>query len=169
MSVAGGGILSSQISTPSDLFSFSHVRNATRLDDARLGALRTVSSSSRGMTATVDEQVNTWRRQAAAADSSGPQDPDPEQTAGVAPHPRIGIGLPMSNIFATLVPHYTILTFRTHLRQTTTDTSEARWSLLAWTDMVRLFIRPWSSVPGFLTPSTARYGRIPTPAQTCTL
>ncbi|TCD69693.1 hypothetical protein EIP91_006710 [Steccherinum ochraceum] len=88
----GGGIMSSHITTPSDLFSFSHVRNAARLDDARLGALRTVSSSSRGMKATVDEQVKTW--QTATAEHT----PSP---ASLAPHPRIGIGLPMSNIFAT--------------------------------------------------------------------
>ncbi|KAH8105831.1 alpha-ketoacid dehydrogenase kinase [Cristinia sonorae] len=94
----GGGLMNSHITTPSDLFSFSHVRNATRLDDARLGALRTVSSSTRGMKATVDEQVETWRRQENTA--SDPRE-SPEQNAGVAPHPSIGIGLPMSNIFAT--------------------------------------------------------------------
>jgi len=97
----GGGIMNSNISTPSDLFSFSHVRNATRLDDARLGALRTISSSSRGMKATVDEQVNTWRRLSAGLSTSDTSTESPEQTAGVAPHLRIGIGLPMSNIFAT--------------------------------------------------------------------
>ncbi|KAH9951574.1 alpha-ketoacid dehydrogenase kinase, partial [Amylocystis lapponica] len=88
----GGGILTPEIRSPSDLFSFSHVRNATRMADTRLGALRTVSSSKRGMTATVEEQVETWLRN---SDVDGP-----DQEVGV-PHPRIGIGLPMSNIFAT--------------------------------------------------------------------
>jgi len=37
----GGGLLIPQINSPSDLFSFSHVRNATRMDRSRLGALRT--------------------------------------------------------------------------------------------------------------------------------
>ncbi|OCH94093.1 alpha-ketoacid dehydrogenase kinase [Obba rivulosa] len=89
----GGGLLSPEIQSPSDLFSFSHIRNATRLHDARLGALRTISTSSRGMTATVDEQLKLLQ--------SGTGYADPEQEAGVMPHPRIGIGLPMSNIFAT--------------------------------------------------------------------
>ncbi|KAI0677540.1 alpha-ketoacid dehydrogenase kinase [Trametes maxima] len=89
----GGGLVSGEIKSPSDLFSFSHVRNATRLAAARLGALRTVSSSEHGMRATVSEQVGRW-------------EPDPESGAdvpadGVNPHPRIGIGLPMSNIYAT--------------------------------------------------------------------
>lgn len=87
---AGGGLLLPQIKSPSDLFSFSHVRNAKRLDDSVLGALRTVSSSSKGMRATVDEQLH-------AAAHSAPEDA-PDRSA---PHPRIGIGLPMSNIFAT--------------------------------------------------------------------
>lgn len=89
---AGGGLLTPQIKAPADLFSFSHVRNATRLEDARLGALRTVSSSSKGMKATVDEQLYAVNR-AATEDT-------PDRSA---PHPRIGIGLPMSNIFATYV------------------------------------------------------------------
>lgn len=86
----GGGLLTPQIKSPSDLFSFSHVRNATRLEDARLGALRTVSSSTKGMKATVDEQLYAVNR--AASEEA------PDRSA---PHPRIGIGLPMSNIYAT--------------------------------------------------------------------
>ncbi|KAI0750868.1 alpha-ketoacid dehydrogenase kinase [Daedaleopsis nitida] len=85
----GGGLLSSEIKSPSDLFSFSHVRNAGRLADARLGALRTVSSSTRGMTATVSEQVDQWSQPSAVA------------VDRLNPHPRIGMGLPMSNIYAT--------------------------------------------------------------------
>lgn len=84
-----GGLTSASIQSPSALFSFSHVRNATRMDDDRLGALRTASS--RGVKATVAEQVGS--RQAN----------DPETEAGIAPHQRIGLGLPMSNIFATSV------------------------------------------------------------------
>ncbi len=85
--------MSPEIKSPSDLFSFSHVRNAGRLADTRLGALRTVSSSTRGMTATVSEQLAAWRRQ------PGGQGDMPVDT--VEPPPRIGIGLPMSNIYAT--------------------------------------------------------------------
>ncbi|KAG1898301.1 uncharacterized protein F5891DRAFT_1239069, partial [Suillus fuscotomentosus] len=46
----GGGLSSARIKSPSDLFSFSHIRNATCMDDAWLGALR--SASSRGVKAT---------------------------------------------------------------------------------------------------------------------
>ncbi|KAI0719543.1 alpha-ketoacid dehydrogenase kinase N-terminal domain-containing protein [Cerioporus squamosus] len=91
LSDQGGGLVSSEIKSPSDLFSFSHVRNATRLADSRLNALRTVSSSSRGMRATVSEQVGDWQ-----ADTKNDVPAD-----SVDPHPRIGIGLPMSNIYAT--------------------------------------------------------------------
>ena len=80
------------IKSPADLFSFSHLRNATRLEDARLGALRTISSSSQGMKATVEEQLHASNR--AEAEEA------PDRST---PHPRIGIGLPMSNIFATFV------------------------------------------------------------------
>ncbi|KIJ70536.1 hypothetical protein HYDPIDRAFT_172332 [Hydnomerulius pinastri MD-312] len=92
----GGGLSSAPIQSPSDLFSFSHMRNATRMDDNRLGALRTATS--RGVKATVAEQVGGWQANEAerAQDSK-----DPEREAGIAPHQRIGLGLPMSNIFTT--------------------------------------------------------------------
>lgn len=97
---AGGGLLTPQnpINIPSDLFSFSHVRNATRMEVSRLGALRTVSSSEQGIRATVGEQVDRWQQ---TKDHVEPDTNGPEEEAGVGPHPRIGIGLPMSNIFAT--------------------------------------------------------------------
>jgi pyruvate dehydrogenase kinase 2/3/4 len=98
----GGGLLIPQIKSPSDLFSFSHVRNATRMEHSRLGALRTVSSDPRGVKATVEEQVE-------------PQSESPEKGVGMAASPRIGIGLPMSNIFATYVSFcYRAVTFRAH-------------------------------------------------------
>jgi len=89
----GGGLLTPEINNPMDLFSFSHLRNPARMDNRRLGALRTISSSQTGMVATVEEQVKRWETEADRE--------DPQQEAGVTPHPRIGIGLPMSNIFAT--------------------------------------------------------------------
>lgn len=88
----GGGLLIPQIQSPSDLFSFSHLRNATRLEDSRLGALRSVSSSTRGMTATVEEQMKRWEK--------AQQSLDGDEDIGDNSHPRLGIGLPMSNIFA---------------------------------------------------------------------
>jgi len=75
------------------------------MEDERLGALRTVSSSPEGVRATVGEQVGRWtnpllnQAQREIKCSSN----EPEKEAGVGPHPRIGIGLPMSNIFATCV------------------------------------------------------------------
>ncbi|KAF8845800.1 alpha-ketoacid dehydrogenase kinase [Paxillus ammoniavirescens] len=92
----GGGLFSASIQSPSDLFSFSHIRNATRMDDNRLGALRTASS--RGVKATVAEQVGGWQANETERAQVGN---DPEREAGIAPHQRIGLGLPMSNIFAT--------------------------------------------------------------------
>ncbi|TDL29492.1 atypical/PDHK/BCKDK protein kinase [Rickenella mellea] len=85
----GGGLTHSTVKAPSDLFSFSHVRNTTRMENERIGALRTVSASPRGMRATVDEQVTEWKST------------DPGKTADMIAHQRIGIGLPMSYIFAT--------------------------------------------------------------------
>jgi hypothetical protein len=94
----GGGLSSARIKSPSDLFSFSHIRNATRMDDTRLGALR--SASSRGVKATVAEQIRPLRTDQSNVNSNNK---DPEREAGIAPHPRIGLGLPMSNIFTTYI------------------------------------------------------------------
>lgn len=68
------------------------------MEDARLGALRTVSSSPRGVMATVDEQLGSWKQQ---KDTGLSMKALQEKSMGLAAHPRIGIGLPMSNIFAT--------------------------------------------------------------------
>lgn len=84
-----------EITSPADLFSFSHTRNMTRLDDKRIVALRSASSSPEGMRATVHEQVTRWGEQSDIISEH------PEKKAGIGPHPRMGIGLPMSNIFAT--------------------------------------------------------------------
>lgn len=92
----GGGLSSFQneISNPSDLFSFSHIRNATRLEDSRLGALR--MASEHGLRATVDEQVSHWQ-QLVPSKGQGEENSEPKDLS----QPRIGIGLPMSYIFAT--------------------------------------------------------------------
>ncbi|KAG8685046.1 hypothetical protein FRC09_014993 [Ceratobasidium sp. 395] len=84
----GGGLRSSNAQPPhDDMFSFSHVRNATRLHDERLGALRHLSSSGGGLRATVDEQLDRWNT------NSG---------SGAPPLVgRMGLGLPLSNIYAT--------------------------------------------------------------------
>ena len=93
----GGGI--PNVKTPSDLFSFSHTRNSARLDDSRLGALRDASQSTEGLMATVAEQLEK-KRTRRPAPSSGDDNPDPAQCVGADVHERIGIGLPMSNIYA---------------------------------------------------------------------
>lgn len=58
-----------------------------------MGALRTASSSPQGLKATVDEQLYAFNRKGGKGEA-------PDRSA---PHPRIGIGLPMSNIYATFV------------------------------------------------------------------
>ncbi|KAF4619902.1 hypothetical protein D9613_005053 [Agrocybe pediades] len=90
----GGGLhdARNQVVDPSDLFSFSHVRNATRLEDERLGALRSASSSEHGLKATVDEQIGSWEKTLSK---------ESWKIAEQNFQSRIGIGLPMSNIYAT--------------------------------------------------------------------
>jgi len=85
----GGGLLEPDVASPSDLFSFSATRNLMRMDDARIEALRRTISSPHGMRATVDEQLDRWHEKG------------PENEAGAGSLPRLGIGLPMSNIFAS--------------------------------------------------------------------
>lgn len=74
------------MSAPEDLYSFSHVRNRSRLEGERLGALRDINYSGRGITATFAEQLA-----------------DITPTGAANPHKlgRMGLGLPMSNIYAT--------------------------------------------------------------------
>ncbi|KAF8482785.1 alpha-ketoacid dehydrogenase kinase N-terminal domain-containing protein [Russula ochroleuca] len=96
----GGGLVNSQIHLPSDLFSFSHVRNASRLEQDNLGPLRTASTSPTGMRATVDELVSRWKDEWRQQEDGTPLKNDPELESGVGRHPRLGIGLAMSNIFA---------------------------------------------------------------------
>lgn len=93
----GGGLNNAEnpISSPSDLFSFSHVRNATRLEDSRLGALRNASQSEEGLRATVAEQLGSLEKARKQETYDTPAAP-PQII-----HPRIGIGLPMSHIYAT--------------------------------------------------------------------
>ncbi|KAG8747533.1 hypothetical protein FRC10_000669 [Ceratobasidium sp. 414] len=83
----GGGLRPSAQAPHDDMFSFSHARNATRLHDERLGALRHLSSSGRGLRATVDEQLDRWNA---------------NQGSGAPPLVgRMGLGLPLSNVYAT--------------------------------------------------------------------
>ena len=83
-----------EISSPSDLLSFSHVRNTTRLDTVRIGALKTVSTRPQGMVATVEEQIRSWKEETDGLQSA-------ESNESGRSVSRVGIGLPMSNIFAT--------------------------------------------------------------------
>ena len=94
--LVGGGLrdVLSPASSPSDLFSFSHVRNATRLEGSRLGALRTASLSKQGLRATVDEQVGRLQ-------GAGDEAMNSSLKSNETFHRRIGIGLPMSYVYAT--------------------------------------------------------------------
>ena len=92
--LSGGGLGTLQVTAPNDLLSFSHIRNSTRTDHVRMGALRSLSSRPEGLRATVEEQLARWEEENKWKD-------DPEKKVGVGAHARLGIGLPMSNIFAT--------------------------------------------------------------------
>lgn len=97
---SGGGLRNARthIKDASDLFSFSHLRNAARLDISRLGALRTASVSESGFRGTVDEQVGQWQK---VRDSDTTRPMIDGTNVQQILHPRIGIGLPMSYIYAT--------------------------------------------------------------------
>ncbi len=99
--------MNSQIHTPSDLFSFSHVRNASRLGQDYLGPLRSASASPMGMRATVDELASRWKVEWRQREDGTPLKNDPELNSGVGRHPRLGIGLAMSNIFARYAKPWT--------------------------------------------------------------
>ncbi|KAH9056571.1 alpha-ketoacid dehydrogenase kinase N-terminal domain-containing protein [Lactarius vividus] len=96
----GGGLLSPHIRSPSDLFSFSHVRNASRLEQDRLGPLRTVCASPTGMRATVEELVQRWKDEWPRGEDESYLQNNPERKSGAGHRPRLGIGLALCNIFA---------------------------------------------------------------------
>ena len=75
--------MSANVSSPEDLYSFSHLRNRSRLEGDRLGALRDINASGRGLSATSAEQL---------------ADIGPAKSHKIG---RIGLGLPMSNMYAT--------------------------------------------------------------------
>jgi len=52
------------------------------------------------MRATVEELVSRWKDEWRQREEGTPLKNDPELKSGVGPHPRLGIGLAMSNIFA---------------------------------------------------------------------
>lgn len=87
--------MNTHVQSPSDLFSFSHIRNTGRLEDVRIGALRHAISSSKGIKGTVGEQVT----EALPKNSLDVSREIRERVVLETPR-RIGIGLPMSNIYA---------------------------------------------------------------------
>lgn len=98
------------------------------------------------MTATIGEQVDPsrWRKQGEGQGRGRREERDPEVEAGVGHHARLGIGLPMSNIFAKCVFHYSFFLERGfggkwvlicgHI-----GILEDRWSLFRWMDGVSVF------------------------------
>lgn len=87
----GGGLMLLASQIPSDLYSFSHHRNTTRLDIERIGALQHLSQRKGGLWGTVHERLLP-RKQQSAAEEATEQEDVPQ---------RIGMGLPLSNIYAT--------------------------------------------------------------------
>jgi len=65
------------------------------MENSRIGALRSASVSEEGVRATVDEQIQRWNHAKVHEIEVS--------NANIEMYPRIGIGLPMSNIFATYV------------------------------------------------------------------
>jgi pyruvate dehydrogenase kinase 2/3/4 len=65
-----------------------------------LSPLRTASASPTGMRATVEELVSRWKDEWRQSEDGTALKNDPELKSGVGHHPRLGIGLAMSNIFA---------------------------------------------------------------------
>lgn len=89
-----------QIRSPSDLFSFSHIRNASRLEQDRLGPLRSVCASPTGVRATVEELVQRWKDEWPRGEDRAPLQSNPGPKSGAVDRPRLGIGLALCNIFA---------------------------------------------------------------------
>ncbi|KZO94841.1 alpha-ketoacid dehydrogenase kinase [Calocera viscosa TUFC12733] len=91
----GGGLTSPDIKSPSDLYSFSHLRNKARLASDRLAALKQAASRRKGMMATVKEQLSPSSGNGPAGDGEGEAAEEE-----VASRTHLGIGLPMSKIYA---------------------------------------------------------------------
>ncbi|KAH7105664.1 branched-chain alpha-ketoacid dehydrogenase [Auriculariales sp. MPI-PUGE-AT-0066] len=90
----GGGLPASDIHTPSDLFSFSHTRNVQRMSASRLDSLRSLTESAAGgISGTIDEQVVRWKKGSEAKGGEA------AQALRHDIYPRLGLGLPMSNVF----------------------------------------------------------------------
>jgi len=65
------------------------------MSTSRLDSLRTLTETSgEGVSATIDEQVQRWKRHAAIKSEEA------TENARHDIHPRLGLGLPMSNVFA---------------------------------------------------------------------
>ncbi|EJD35034.1 hypothetical protein AURDEDRAFT_117493, partial [Auricularia subglabra TFB-10046 SS5] len=88
LSDQGGGLLSSDIHQP-----FFHTHHPTRMESGRLQVLRAVSENG-GISATIDEQVARWKK------ATERKSKEASQHWRQDIHPRIRLGLPMSNVFA---------------------------------------------------------------------
>lgn len=96
---------------PSDLYSFSHHRNSARLDVGRMDALRNSSLSKRGFWGKVNEVMTPQDSSSEDSEDSeleesketeGSERPITEGDArGKTGLQRMGMGLPLSNIYAT--------------------------------------------------------------------
>jgi len=91
----GGGLLLPENQHPSNLFSFSHLRNATRMNEDRLSALHRMTAH--GFPITVADQITRWKagQQQQLQNSQGAVASSEEEGVN-----RMGLGLPLSNIYA---------------------------------------------------------------------
>lgn len=100
LNTLGGGLLLPENQHPSNLFSFSHLRNAARMNEDRLSALHQMTRC--GFPITIGDQVTLWRagqQQQFEKRRSQSQDANAssEEEKGIN---RMGLGLPLSNTYA---------------------------------------------------------------------
>ncbi|PVF94765.1 alpha-ketoacid dehydrogenase kinase [Serendipita vermifera] len=90
----GGGLMLLESQIPSDLFSFSHHRNTTRMSDDRIDALQHLSRRKEGLMGKVSERLLPKSEDSSLALQKDSQKPTTQRQ-------RMGLGLPLSNIYAT--------------------------------------------------------------------
>lgn len=102
LNTLGGGLLLPENQHPSNLFSFSHLRNATRMNEDRLSALDQMTRY--GFPITVDDHMKLWKagqqQQLEQQRNQSPsQDANPSSQEQKDVN-RMGLGLPLSYIYA---------------------------------------------------------------------
>jgi len=99
-SLLGGGLVLPENQHPSNLFSFSHLRNAARMNEDRLSALHRMTAD--GFPITIADQMTRWKAgqqqqlEQQRSQSHGANWSNKEENG----MNRMGLGLPLGNIYA---------------------------------------------------------------------